>query len=260
MQHTRTLGVTWALCALLLTPLNAVAQDAAPPTIYAVVDCMQSTSPDYVEVETEIWQPVHQELVNRGAKLRWDLYAVQYGERGECDYYTVNQYVGEEQLNGGPPFEEIFAAVHPGVAWDEVAAKTYAARRSVRSELWTMVDGVAFTGDAAYLAVNLMYAENAAEYEAMESEVYKPVAQALVDAGHRVGWGVWSLYAPFGTYKPYNYVTVDGANTIGPVPWAETIQAVHPDRDMDALSAATDAARSMVRSETWTRVASTEAP
>jgi hypothetical protein len=254
VNPTRSTICAFALIALAV-PRASVAQEGE--TEYAVVDCMKSASPDYTNVETEIWQPMHQAMVNQGKKGSWTLYSVRFGDRSECDYYTSNHYVGEAQLNDDTSYEQVFAAVHPGKSWDEAMARTAASRVIVRSELWAFVDGVP-PQPSEYITVNYMYTENGSDYTAMESEVYKPVHQALVDAGHRVGWSVWQLMAPGGTSIPYNYATVDASNMLGPVPWGEFIERVHAGRDLAAINQATMATRDLVHSATWVRLAGTQ--
>ena len=53
-------GAILALALAAVAAPRAAPAQHAEPTIYAQVDCMQSTSPDYQAVETEIWQPIHQ--------------------------------------------------------------------------------------------------------------------------------------------------------------------------------------------------------
>ena len=258
MQLKPTLRTTCVLTVVaLVVPSASVAQQGEQATVYAEVSCMKSTSTDYTDVETEIWQPMHQEMVNRGLKSGWTLYWVRYGDRSACDYYVVNNYVGEAQLNDDTPTTEIFAAVHPGKDWDKAMAQTAQSRVMVRSELWAYVDGLA-PQPFEYIAVNYMYAENGADYVAMEREVYKPVHQALVDGGHTAGWSLWQLVSPHGTSVPYNYATVDVSNALGPVPMGQAMQAVHRGRDLAMINQATLAARKLVRSDTWARLAGTQ--
>jgi hypothetical protein len=247
----------WALpLALIGLGASGVAQAQDAPTVYAQVHCMQSTSADYEAVETEIWQPMHQAVVDRGMKLGWAFYGVSYGDASECDYYTVNQYAGEEQLNADVDYEAIFAEVHPDKSWDDAWRQTYDTRRIVRSELWTMVDGVQGP-DAPMIAVNLMWADDGDAYEAMESEVWKPVHQVLTDDGDRAGWAFWSLMSPGGTEVPYNYATVDALNHIGLAPIADAFAVAHPDVDSEAVMAESETVRSLVRSEIWTLLSGT---
>ena len=239
----------------LAVPRVSAAQDDQP-TLYVVVDCMKSTSADYVDVETEIWQPMHQEMINQGKRNSWALYWVLYGDRSDCDYFTVNTYLGEDQLNDDTSYGDVFASVHRGKNVDEAMDRTAASREMVSSELWRWIDGVQ-PQEHQYAVVNQMYAEDGDDYLEMEREVYKPVHQALVDAGHRAGWGVYELLAPYGTSLPYNFGTVDFLNKLGPVPWGATIRSVHPDREVAAIGQEMQDLRDLVRGETWLLIAST---
>ncbi len=247
----------WALTVVLVGGFwPGVVQGQEVPTTYAWVSCMQSATADYEAVETEIWQPMHQEAVNRGLKVGWTFYGVALGDTSDCDYYTVNQFSGEDQLNAQVDFEALFAEVHPGKSWDEAWQRTYDSRRILRSELWVWVDGVAGP-QAPRIQVNLMHAEDGEAYTAVEAEVWKPVHQVLTDDGDEAGWNVWSLWSPGGTEVPYNYATVDGLTRLGPMPIDEAFAEAHPDVDADAAMGQTDELRSVVRSETWWLVAST---
>ena len=94
-------------------------------------------------------------------------------------------------------------------------------------------------------------------YERMETRVFKPGHQQLVDGGHRSGWAMYRLVSPVGASIPYNYSTVDFSNQLSAVPMAEAMLAAHPDRDLDAIEALLQL-REQVRSETWVRIATTE--
>ncbi len=257
MSKLKMRGSVIGFILLFGAPATAVAQGAGTPTTYVAVDCMKSTAPDYASVETDIWQPMHQELVRQGKKSSWSLLWVLYGDRSQCDYYTVNTYVGESQLNDDTPFSEVFARVHPGKSWQEASARTGASREMVWSELWTIVDAV-LPEDFLYAHVNQMYANDGAAYESIEREVYKPVHEALVAGGHSAGWAAYELVTPSGTSLPYNYATVDFGNRLGPIPFFETIRAVHPGMEVAAINQRTQAIREIVRTETWIRIAATQ--
>ena len=245
------------LIILALAPVLAAAEDA-PPDLYLQVECMKSTHPDYTGIERDIWQPVHQELVERGKRNSWALYWVMYGEREECDYYTVTSFLGSEQLNADPDFADVFATVHPGRDLGEIWESTYSARDEIRSELWRMIDATDIE-EHLFAIVNTMHAEDADAYELMESRVFKPAHEALIDSGERAGWAVYELISPTGTSVPYNYSTVDFVNHLNPVPMAETMMATHPDRDLEQMHNLLQL-REHVRSETWQRVAGTTNP
>lgn len=239
---------------LMLIASSAAAQEQ--PAQYVSVDCMKSTSPDYVEIETELWQPMHQRRVNQGKINSWALYRVLYGDRATCDYYTVTVFAGAAQLNADPAYEEVFAAVYPDRSLSQSMANTWEAREHIATHLWMTVDHIAPTNHR-YAVVNKMYARDPDLYERMELRVFKPGHQALIDGGHRSGWGMYELVAPLGSSIPYNYQTVDLMNDLNPVPMAEALMTAHPDRDLDALEDLLQL-RDQVSSETWVLLAATE--
>lgn len=244
--------------AMLAIPGVAVAQDEDRPPLYVSVDCMKSTAADYSSVEVDIWQPMHQELVNQGKINSWALYWVRYGDRAKCDYYTVTTYRGQEQLNAHPAIPHVFEAVHENEDFIKAMARTWASRQHVATELWVLVDSTELK-EHRFAVVNTMYAEDPDAYERMETEVFKPGHQALVDGGHRAGWGMYELVSPLGTSIPYNFSTVDFVNHLNPVPMAEAMLSAHPNRDLEAMHELLGL-RDNVRSETWALVAATVSP
>jgi len=179
------------LLAVLATPAVGFAQ-GEETTFWVQVECMKSKAPDYVAVETEIWQPMHQEAVKQGKLVSWAFYRVLYGDLSECDYYAVTTFRGVEQLNADRPFADYFATAHPGKNWDDALARTVASRAHVRTELGIWLEAVPPT-DHRYVSVNQMYAKDGAAYLKLEREIWKPVHQAMVEratarGGPSMGW------------------------------------------------------------------------
>ena len=254
----RTTGKHMAVAAaiVLLFPINGTAQD--DQALYVSVDCMKSANANYTSVETDVWLPMHRELVEQGSINSWALYYVQYGDRSRCDYYTVTTYLGGEQLNSTPAWNEVFGKAHPGKDMAKAMAATWAAREHVSTELWMWVDGTEIE-EHRFATVNKMFAADPDAYERMESRVFKAGHQQLLEGGFRSGWAMYTLVTPTGTSIPYNYGTVDFSNHLNPVPMAEAMLEAHPDRDLDALQALLEL-REHVSSETWALVASTDTP
>ena len=251
----RITASTIALLALtaIAYPGNVGAQEDEP--LYVAVNCMKVTDTDYESVETDIWQPMHQELVNRGKIESWALYWVRYGDRSRCDYYTVTAYRGQQQLDADADYGELFAAVHPGTNVRKALERTYESRHQVSSALWLTVDSTVMKPHR-YAIVNLMQADDPDAYERMESMVFKSAHQGLVNEGHRAGWAVYELISPTGSELPYNYSTVDLVNNLAPAPMAEAMIEANPDRDLEAMHNLLEL-REHVRSETWALVAAT---
>ena len=245
-------------CVLIGFPTDAPSQSNDAPALYVVLECMKSSTPEYVYIETELWKPVHQSLVDSGKRDSWALYEVEYGDRTVCDYYTVTTYRGEEQLNTDPAYGALFAEVHPNVDVADAMLRTGAARERLSTELWRMIDSTD-VGAHRYAVMNRMYADDPLTYEQTESRVFKAAHQVLIDEGHRTGWGVYELVSPIGSEIPYNYATVDLTNELGPVPMAQAMMTANPDRDLDEMYELLEV-RDQVRSETWRLVAATTAP
>lgn len=257
MKKTTMLGaLSCVVSVLLLVPNVATAEKETPQPLYVSVDCMKSTSGDYVSVEKEIWQPMHQKLVDQGKRNSWALYRVEYGDRSRCDFYTVTTYRGVGQLNVDPAYDELFEAVHGKMKLKAAMARTFASRENVASELWIAVDSTEI-GRHRFAVVNMMYAEDPDIYETMESTIFKPGHQALIDSGYRTGWGVFALVAPAAKSVRHNYSTMDFVNQIGPVPMAEFLLSANPDRDLEAMHDMLEL-REHISSETWALVTATE--
>ena len=94
---------------------TSFAQDIENQPLYVKVDCMKSTSADYNSVELEIWQAMHQELVNKGEQNSWALYWVMYGDRSRCDIESALQSLS-------PAFAEVIDLVDVnGLTYAEAA-------------------------------------------------------------------------------------------------------------------------------------------
>jgi hypothetical protein len=255
-RNLRLSRLVWLAMPILIAASPAPAQ--VDSTLYLVVDCMKSTSPDYVNVEQEIWKPIHQELVRQGRKGFWALYGVRFGSRDECDYYTVNTYFGTEALQRGmPDLADIFAEVHPDMDFDEAMQRTWASRKMVRTQLWLGVGGIQ-AESFRYVYVNLMSAPDANAYVELERTVFMPVHKALVADGLMKGWALYQLASPYGTDIEYSHATVDFMDDIGYLPFGDYLSNVHPDRDVDEIWSATNEARSIVLSELWYVIDRTE--
>ncbi len=254
MKHACLTTLLMALAVIV--PGTAVAQDDGPGPIYLAVECMKSSDPGYVQLEVDVWKPMHQHLVDHGQRAAWALYRVAYGDRSRCDYYAVTTYAGAAQLEVAPDFAGAFEAVHSGANADAMFKKTLAARKMVATELWMQVDSTAVKPHR-YAIVNKMFADDPVAYESMESEVFKAGHETLIADGHRAGWAVYSLVSPLGSAIPYNYGTVDFVDELGPVPMAEAMLRGNPDRDLDAMYQLLEL-REQVLSETWELVTATD--
>lgn len=253
---TRNTCSVFVAAAAIFSCGGVLADNVENEPRYLSVECMKSTSPEYQSIEIDVWLPMHQEMVEQRKQERWALYWVKYGDRSRCDYYTVTTYVGSAQLNAVPSFDEVFKVAHPRGDFTKAMVRTGASRQHVASELWQMVDAIP-SNQHRFAIVNRMNAADPDAYERMETRVFKPGHEALVDGGYRAGWAMYALVSPLGSSIPYNYSTVDLVDHLDPVPMAQAMMSANPERDLDALQALL-ALREQVSSETWELIAATE--
>ncbi|MBI4542660.1 MAG: hypothetical protein HY705_06495 [Gemmatimonadetes bacterium] len=247
---------------LLAVPSSAAQQR----TTYVQVDYMKATSPDYEQVESSIWKPIHQERVRRGRLRAWAFYTVWFGDRTEYDYMTINVYDRLDDVGDMGSFEEIVRAAHPKKKLEDVM-KTLGTRQMVRSELWVlreeleMPQATATAAPARYVHVAFMKVPPGGDeaYLKFERELWKPIHQASLGKGGHVGWGVYQLLFPGGSAQPYNYGAVNLYTEFTlPPPMAELVRAAHPGKSMEEISTRTSQAREMVRTTWWALVDATQ--
>mgnify|MGYP005985848185 CR=1 FL=1 len=256
MLTIRTLSPLFILITALALPGFSAAQEAQADPLLVVSHCMKSKSPGYVDLETDMWLPMQQNMVDQGQKVSWSLYRVMYGDRSKCDYYVVETYLGGDQFNANPELEKVFNEVHASKNFEKAMAKTDLSRNMAESHLYVTVDAVNLK-PFTYATVNWMQASDPEKYVSMEKEVWKPVHQALTDAGHRAGWGLYGRISPGGSSVGYNYATVDFFNKFEEIPMEKIFKSVHPKIDMEKNTEQMLAMRDHVYSQTWMRVAGT---
>ena len=115
---------------------------SAAPSKYLQVGYMRSKpGGNYVAVEQELWKPIHQDRVRRGALDRWALFAlvVPGGTSYPYDYATTNAVSSLSALVDTYP-DDLFRRVHPNIPLADIGNRTTAGRDLTRLELWVLVD------------------------------------------------------------------------------------------------------------------------
>ena len=249
--------ISAAIIAAVFTMQGAFAQDDEP-TLFLEAHCMKAKTADYIGIETDVWLPVHQQLVNDGRKNSWALYSVKYGDRSKCTHYTVETYSGAEQFNSSGDYGSVFTQVHSGKDVSELFSSTIAARDMNESLLWITLDSTPI-GEYTHIQVNWMQAEDPEAYVKMEREVFKPIHEAMLEEGRGAGWILYWLASPSGSSVPFNYATVDLRKGLLLSQPDEDIWAkVHPGVQPATVFEKMEMNRKQVRTETWELIASTK--
>ena len=256
---------------MVYAPASAAQQTAqnAVARRYYVLDYMRvapGKDNDYVRLEREIFKPFHAQRIKDKRLISWQLYDVRYtaDTHREYDYVTVNVYENLAAADDPAANLATFQRMHPGNEGARLLAETGAARQTVRSEIWVLLDQTTSSGASAppakYFQVGFMRSKPNVDYVGLEREVWKPVHQELVRSGTMNFWGLYELVMPGGTSYPYDYATVQGVTSLSALENMYTeglFRRVHPNISIPDVSNRTAAARDLTRLELWVLVDST---
>ncbi len=230
--------------------------------LFAVVDFMKVESGnfgEYVNLEQEVWKPMHQERMDRGKIVGWYLYAINFtGASDEYNYATINLYSSLDSLEN-PWDADIPSFVHPDKPMSEILETTLNTRIQVRSELYypivNLPEGTPLI-PSAYLLVGFMGVKpyRGPEYEELETKIWQPVQRSLIEDNITSSWNVWRVVFPRGANRAYQYVTMDGVSnysyTFG-IPYQTNFAEIYPGENMQVYLDRTQNSRTVTRTELW---------
>jgi hypothetical protein len=221
----------FALLLFLSTTATEAFSQNPDSSKYLVVEYMRSKTGDYISLETKIWKPIHQQLINEGKKSAWYLYKVKYpgGATAPYDYVVVDVYPEWNFLE--TPFSDVAPAlkkVNPKLSMDSLIKKTERSRDMAWKQLFRLM-GQAVAKEAKpskYIVSNEVKTvpggEN--EYVKLEQTWFKPFHAARAVLGIMNNWGLYKRELPYGEKYPYDYVTLNGYLT-----WADITKQNPPD-------------------------------
>ena len=197
------------------------AQDQDP--VYLLFEFMQVDNEQeaaYAETE-QFWSKIHEQSVNKGEKLGWDLWRLlPGGEIQNFQYLTVHVYNDPVKMMEGGSWESLIAnakAAYPDMSENQImeklgnssktrdlAVRVYLNMIDQTEEEYVMQEG-------SIARINMMRTKPGmnSDYVKAEREVFKPQHQKMVDAGHRGSWGLASVMVPYGTEVYANFYTWD---------------------------------------------------
>lgn len=154
-SNRNTAVVVWvavigiAFLAGTLVPAARTQSGAEPQ--YAAVSYMKvdpAKENAYVQMERELWMPIHRQRIRDGRLKSWSLYEVRLpgGTGREYGFMTVETFGSIQDAAGA--YEDtaqvtaLMKKVHPGKEAGEFLARTTDSRSLVRSEVLRLVDQV----------------------------------------------------------------------------------------------------------------------
>ena len=266
-RHRASAVLSFAALAPLFfcAPASGAQQPSpsAPPARFVVLDYMKvapGKNDEYLRLEREVFKPFHQQRIKDKRLLGWELYEVRYtaDTKREYDYVTANAYESMAATDDQSGLVERFQRMYPGQQGTRILTQTGAARQTVRTEVWRLVDQIVpgKTPPGKYLVVDYMKSKND-DYVKVERELWKPIHQDRARSGALDDWSLWSLQLPGGTSYPYDYATVNRVSSLGALdtPYPDDLfKRVHPNIPLADLGSRTGASRDLTPSELWVLV------
>ncbi len=142
----RSRGLIRLVRSELVTLLDSTALNPQPLPPVAEIN-FQKVEPgkgaEYTALIAKYWKPLHEERVKRGMQRGWQRFAVRYPGGTERDYglISISFFDKFAQLETQYP-PELTAKVLPGVNIADATAQSNAARKTVRTQVLTLVDQV----------------------------------------------------------------------------------------------------------------------
>ena len=143
---TRTRALSKLVRSELVALIDSTSLNPQPLPPFAEINFHKlepGKGPEYTELIRKYWKPLHEERVKRGTLKGWLRFGVRYPQGTEREYGLVSLSYFEkfEQLETQYP-PDLLAKVLPGVNIADVVAQTNATRKTVRTQLLTLVDQV----------------------------------------------------------------------------------------------------------------------
>ncbi len=241
------------VCMIFMAVLAMEAQTVA------VVDYMKvpaNGSTDYLAIEKR-WKDLHQNRVDAGQILGWELYAVRNtGTNSPYNFTTVTIYENfskTENFATDDDFKKAF-----GEKLDDLMKKTDASRNLVNSESYFLAVGIPSDVPDKYIVVNSIQTDNVDNYVKMEKVGYMPMHEEAKKLGQKNSWGIWTRWP--NSDNDIQAVAVDGYSKFADITggdYGKILENILPSKkasdsyDMMDEIGKTDQVRKIVKSEIW---------
>lgn len=259
---TKTMLFPLLVLAFVLGVIPIIGNAQNGPNVFAIVDFMKVKPADegkYLELEKNIWNPLHQARIDQGKITGWILYRVLYtGTNDPYNYVTITFFDNPANL------EDPWSGIDPkkilsGKDTDKAFDETLKSRDLVTSQLIFRQDEALPEGGPVaikYIQIDYMKVKpgNEGAYLDVEKNIWKPIHQEFIKAGSRAGWSLWNEVYPAGSGSDYQYITANYFSEftkIGTADYNAAINKAHAGKDIDAMGVKTTNSRDLVRSELW---------
>lgn len=131
---------------LIVRQDEAVPEGGSEAIKYIQIDYMKvkpGNEGAYLDVEKNIWKPIHQEFIKAGSRAGWSLWSEVFPAGSGSDYQFITaNYFSDFMKIGTADYNDAIKKAHAGKDTDAMGVKTANSRDLVRSELWQVLDSV----------------------------------------------------------------------------------------------------------------------
>ncbi len=242
-----------------------------PTDIFFEVACFEALQPGTSKMFIELGKPFHEEMIRQGLLVDWSFHRVDYpnGDDCECDYREVRVFKGLaalDKINSDETGMKIAKKLWPDMDMQETMKKFRETAKFKGSRIYHLMDAAApGPTDGKMAVMNFMDVKPgmSEDYVSMEKTVFKPVHKASLAAGDSRDWILAQSILPYGTDFTTDFITVDVYDSYEQMARAngkmmETVNKVHPGKDVDALWDKMDGIRSLTHAEIMVKVTEAE--
>ncbi len=254
----------FSLVLIFFFPAQLFSQSSGD-ALYIKVDYMKASPENisnYLEVEQELWKPIHQLRYEEGIILGWRFYSVFVGEPDvPYNYIAVNFFDDFEKIDYYR-LNDLVREVYPDKDLAEFYDRTRSSREVVRTEIW-QINGI-IQDEAQHLPLGSYITKNffdarggSGEHEEMELDFWGSIHEVRVAEDILNSWAMYTLYYPAGDARHYTYSTVDYYDNLGDLTIGAGIdlaRIAHPemsDDELNELFSRTASSRSLFKTEIW---------
>jgi len=249
-----TLRVVFLLLLAAL-PLSLFSQGQTVVAAYMKVTT--DNIPDYLEVE-QGWKKYHEAAVANGLHNGWQLWRrLHVGEDDPYQFITLQYYDNYAQTFGVDVPDNWLEGVYTDEEWSQLYEKTLKARVYAFEQVANLITMVDNPQAANFLVIHRMKVLPGMgnEYVRMETEIFKPYHEVLINKGALATWALWNIwpykqgecrYVTVNGYKDAAQLTADGV--------AVTPEELGLDYTMEEIMELAQKTREMVQDELWVLV------
>ncbi|HWA35443.1 MAG TPA: hypothetical protein VG737_14985 [Cyclobacteriaceae bacterium] len=180
---------------------------------FAVVNYMKVKpgSGDAFLANERVWKKLHQQRVNEGKMIAWEVFYVHgQGTESPYNYVTVDVYENMQAAFTDLTTDELKKAF--GEKYADVLSKTSANRDLVYSDMFNRVLAIDGKSPDKFVRISFMSIKDNDKYYKMEEKAFKPIHQAAVDMGNLNAWSIWAM--PFWNNTRYDAIAANGFTSV----------------------------------------------